>query len=426
METFCKKEVRMQEQKELTLYINIPYCNSKCHFCVYVAHIKTQDLIRQQALHTDYVEALKTQIRKHGSDFKQRGYTIHSIYFGGGTPTSLSTEQLIDILATLRDTMDFSPNYVDTTLETTPENVVGHDFKRLKSAGFDRISMGVQSMLDSRLRRLGRCHSNAQVKSALETFKNAGINNINIDLMIGLPDETDDEISINLNQGALLDTNHCTIYMYIPAENTVFKKKLQKYYSTEEMFGKYRLATQIMEKYGYDEYQCQYFSKDKSRCICDTTYFGLTTEWFAFGSTGNSLLNGKIIKGPAHHKDFIDRPLRPGYIGSARNEPDYLELHYNLAITSEFGLDINLWGKRMGISLEETIKSNINIDSFHHFLLHKSWIKEENGRYRFTNRENKAYYSCMSLSLAHNKEHLKEFNNTYSKYASVMIQNDLS
>lgn len=410
----------MENHKELAIYINIPYCNSKCHFCVYVAHIKTHDLVKQQALYGEYVEALKKQIRQHGSDLKERGYSIHSIYFGGGTPTSLSTEQLIDILTTLKETMDFGPSYVDCTLETTPENVVGHDFKKLKAAGFDRVSMGIQSMLDKRLRSLGRCHSNAQVKSALEMFTNAGIHNVNIDLMVGLPDETEDELSENLNQAVLLGTNHCTVYMYIPAEDTVFKKKLQKYYTTEEMYNKYQSAKKIMAAHGYDEYQWQYFSKDKSRCICDTTYFGLTTEWFAFGSTGNSLLDGKIIKGPSHHKDFIDKPFQPGYIGLARKEPDYLELHYKLAIASEFGLDKELWHKRMGISLEDTFKSNINIDSFHHFLIEKNWIKEVNGRFKFTSSENKAYYSCMSLSLIRNAEELKKFNHRYSKYAEKM------
>jgi oxygen-independent coproporphyrinogen III oxidase len=398
-------------EKELTLYINIPYCNSKCHFCVYVAHIKTEDLIKQKALHASYVEALKIQIKKHAPIFQERGYRIHSIYFGGGTPTSLSTDQLIDILATLKGNLEFSSNYVDTTLETTPENVVGHDFKRLRLAGFDRISMGVQSMLDGRLKRLGRCHSQSQVTSALKTFHEAGINNINIDLMVGLPDESDEEISQSLGEAIYLNNNHFTIYMYIPAEGSVFKKKLTKYYSEDELLNKYLQAKKIMTDHGYMEYQWQYFSKDKTRCICDTTYFGLTTEWFAFGSTGNSLLNQKVIKGPAHHKDFIDRPLRPGQIFAARNASEYLELHYNLAITCERGLNVDLWQDRLGISFVDTLKRNDYINASHHYLLERNWLSEKQGCFSFTSDVNRARYSCMRLAIDHNREEVEKFNN---------------
>lgn len=405
----------MDNHKDLTIYINIPYCNSKCHFCVYVAHIKTSDLIKQQAVHADYVEALKKQIRTHAPVFQQRGYRIRSIYFGGGTPTSLSTEQLVDILTTLRSNMDLSQNYVDTTLETTPENVVGHDFQKLRDAGFDRISMGVQSMLDHRLKRLGRCHTNAQVSSALNQFQNSGFNNINIDLMIGLPDEDDQEIISNLEQASRLNTNHCTVYMYIPAEDTVFKKKMKKYYSADELMHKYHLAKEIMCASDYNEYQWLYFSKDKSRCICDTTYFGLTTDWFAFGSTGNSLLNRRIIKGPAHHKDFIQTPLKPEQIYSPKEVPWYLELHYNLAISSEIGLNTHFWQDRLGISFEDTLKSHSNINAVHHYLLEKKWLKNDGERFYFPNSEEKARYSCERLAMERNEEGLNAFNAQYEK-----------
>lgn len=406
-------ECLMDNQKEISLYINIPYCNSKCHFCIYVAHIKTKDLIKQQNLHADYVEALKKQIRTHGHDFRAKGYRIHSIFFGGGTPTSLSTDQLVDVLTTLRESMDLSPNYVDTTLETTPENVIGHDFKKLYAAGFDRISMGVQSMIDSRLKRLGRCHNNAHVKSALEIFKEAGIKNVNIDLMIGLPDETNDEIISNIGQALSLNVNHCTVYLYMPAEGTVFKKKLQKFYSPEELYSKYSLVKELMENNGYNEYQWQYFSKDKTRCICDTIYFGLSTEWFAFGSTGNSLLNRMVIKGPAHHEDFIKNPLRPGQIFSPKNAPEYLELHYNLAISSEAGLDTNFWYDRLGISLQDTLKKCVNINASHNYLISKGWLKENNGRWQFINNHVKAEYSCMRIAINYDQNALHEFNSKY-------------
>lgn len=413
----------MDHQKDLMIYINIPYCNSKCHFCIYVAHIKTSDLIKQQAVHADYVEALKKQILAHAPVFQQRGYRIRSIYFGGGTPTSLSTEQLVDILSTLRSNMELSPNYVDTTLETTPENVVGHDFKKLRAAGFDRISMGVQSMIDTRLKGLGRCHNNAQVVSALAEFKKGGFDNINIDLMIGLPNEDDDEIVNNLEQAASLNTNHCTVYMFIPAEDTVFKKKMKKYYSSEELMSKYKLATGIIAAHGYNEYQWLYFSKDKSRCICDTTYFGLTTEWFAFGSTGNSLLNRKIIKGPAHHKDFIERPLKPEQVYSPKEVPWYLELHYNLAVSSELGLNADLWQERLGISLEDTLKAHVNLDASHHYLLEKGWLKKDGGRFYFPNNEEKAQYSCKRLAMDHDEDGLRAFNNQYGRYQTKNVEN---
>lgn len=401
--------------KEITIYVDIPFCNSKCHFCGYVAHIKSSDLVKQHDRYTDYVQALKRQIRGFAPKLAAMGYTVNAVYFGGGTPTALATDQLIDLMETIRRYLDLSDGFQDATLETTPENVgPAHDFAKLRRNGFDRISMGVQSMVDERLRRIGRCHTNGQVQRAVETLGEAGFDSINIDLMLGLPGETDDELAETIEQGLTLGVNHYTTYIYVPMEGTVMTRLNHADFSAEDLERKYAFVRDRMVAAGYQEYMCQYFSRDATRCVCDWVYFGLMNEWIGLGSNANSLFQQRIWGGYGDYKQFIEAPLKPGAVGLAREHLPFLETHYYWALLSEGGLDFERFADMLGITFEEAFAQSPYIQAWHHYLTERDLIARSDYRFYFDDPKKQAHYVCKKIALLHDPEHKQEFYATHT------------
>jgi oxygen-independent coproporphyrinogen-3 oxidase len=405
--------------KDITLYVNVPFCNSKCHFCSYVAHIKTSDLIRQEHRYADYVAALKQQIAYFGESLTRQGYAVNAIYFGGGTPTVLSTTQLVELREALDTHFVRSEAFQDATLETTPENVALHDFARLHAAGFDRVSMGVQSMVDERLRRIGRCHTRDQVIEAVALLRQAGYGNINVDLMMGLPGETTDELLETITHALALGVNHYTAYVYVPVHNTVMKEfMLLETYDAAVLEEKYSIVHGRMLAAGYGEYMCQYFSNDRTRCICDWVYFGLMNDWIGFGSDATSLFQQRMWLGPSDADRFIRSPLKAGEIFPAQASKEIVERHFYWALLSESGLDADRFARSLGLSLAEALHRYPRLHAWHHYLLDRGLLQEGATGLSFRTSEGKTHYVCKQIELNYHPDREVDFFHTHAAIAA--------
>ena len=198
----------------LSLYIHIPWCVRKCPYCDFNSHEPQAELPVKE-----YVYALKEDLLIDAS--LAQGRQISSIFFGGGTPSLFPGEAIGQIIDNANTIIGIE-NGAEITLEANPGTTECLSFSSLKSAGVNRLSMGVQSFNDQHLKKLGRIHNSSQAKIAFERAQNAGFSNINIDLMHGLPDQTLDDALLDLQQAINLSCTHISWYQLTIEPNTAF------------------------------------------------------------------------------------------------------------------------------------------------------------------------------------------------------------
>lgn len=193
------------------IYVHIPFCLNKCNYCDFLSFRSTPNFIDK------YVEYLIKEIEMYRSN------PFETIYFGGGTPSILSVEQLKKILDVIPKKRD-----AEITIEVNPKTVSFEKFKQLKNIGFNRVSIGIQSFNSKLLKILGRMHSSLEGEEAYFNARKAGFENISLDLMFSLPEQTLDDLKEDLDHLFKLKPEHFSIYSLIWEEGTPFFEKLQK------------------------------------------------------------------------------------------------------------------------------------------------------------------------------------------------------
>ena len=264
------------------LYIHIPFCQSRCSYCAF--HSGT-DLTQQAA----YADALCHELERR-RDFLPNPL-LHSIYFGGGTPSTLSAEAFEKIFAAIRQHFVIAPD-AEITVECNPDDVSDNLIGSLAALGVNRISMGVQSMNDNELRIVNRRHTAAQVVEAIDICHRNTIHNISIDLIFGLPTQTPDSWRQTLDTALALPVTHLSAYNLSIEENTPLERKITQGILTEvdeetqlEMF---RMLREQTTAAGFEHYEISnfclpgYHSRHNSRYWDGTPYLGIGAAAHSF------------------------------------------------------------------------------------------------------------------------------------------------
>ena len=192
------------EKTPLGIYIHVPFCRSKCQYCDFYSLSCKDDLLMD-----DYVKAICTHIKETGP--LAPGYWVDTVYFGGGTPSFLGADRMAAILTTVRQNFDVSPR-AEITFEANPDSVTPRLLRRLKSEGFNRVSLGVQCDTDTLLEQLGRPHTYEDAVTAVEKIRKAGFKNLSLDLMYGLPGQTLESWQYTLINVLQLKPDHMSCY----------------------------------------------------------------------------------------------------------------------------------------------------------------------------------------------------------------------
>ncbi|MEW6543252.1 MAG: radical SAM family heme chaperone HemW [Nitrospirota bacterium] len=195
------------------LYIHVPFCLSRCHFCSFSLEVHRPD--RAQA----YLEALRREIELRAEAKTLDGRTPDSLYFGGGTPSLLPAEQLAGLVALVRTELGLTDR-AEITLEAHPGTVTERGLAALVGSGFNRISFGIQSLDQDELLRIGRPNQTAAVRSAVQTARSAGFANLNLDLIYGLPGQTIETWLTTLDEALALQPTHLSCYALTVEERT--------------------------------------------------------------------------------------------------------------------------------------------------------------------------------------------------------------
>lgn len=238
------------------IYIHIPYCKQACHYCDFhfSTYLKTKP---------DLVDAICQEIKLQTSYLS--GKPIKTIYFGGGTPSLLSSYELEKILNAIEKNFSVSTN-VEITLEANPDDLSKENLTIFKSKGINRLSIGIQSFNDDFLQLFNRAHTSQMAIDCVANARNIGFDNISVDLIFGVPNQTLQQFQIDLDKIIALDTQHISIYGLTIEENTTFGKweKAKKIQPIDEEIaaGQFELIMDVLTTNGFNQYEISNFSKN--------------------------------------------------------------------------------------------------------------------------------------------------------------------
>lgn len=271
------------QSKSLGIYVHIPFCRSKCQYCDFYSLPRSE---KTPELMDRYVQALEAHIREGGA--RATKYVVDSVYFGGGTPSYFGPERLKSLFSTLSKRFNVS-KAAEVTLEANPDSITEKGCQRLLSAGFNRISIGVQSNNDQILKVLGRPHTFRQAQRAVAIARNAGFGNISLDLMYGLPAQSPQQWADALGSIIDLKPEHISCYGLTLSPGTpLYNYRHQAALPDDDaQAAMYLYAASTLEAYGYHQYEISNFAKTGRECVHNLKYW-LGGEYMSFGPSAAS------------------------------------------------------------------------------------------------------------------------------------------
>lgn len=345
--------------RPLQIYLHVPFCASKCHFCDWVDDIPTVQLTSGPRVRRRYADALCRQIEFWGPRLTAIGYRPHSIYWGGGTPTRLDPGDLDRIGRALAASFDMSA-LVQHSLESTPNDLTPEKLERLAAIGVDRLSIGVQSFDPEQLRRAGRAHSAEQAIAAVRLAQQSGIADINLDLISGFPDERLGTFRKTLELTVALDVTHVSVYSYRATRRTIMAMQVhdgvRQALDLDEMIASYEVAQEVLSAAGYDEYCFNYFAKD-TRYRFDAGLYGyqLTGDIIGFGAGATSTIGHLSLGNPETPIErFIEDPSVFDSVTSfGVGRPEMLFPLFGGALMTQGGLNFERFESLTGVSFQQ-------------------------------------------------------------------------
>ena len=238
----------------LGLYIHIPFCRSKCAYCDFYSLPKSEEKM------DGYVEALIRHLKEAAPQMERQA--VDTVYFGGGTPSYLGEKRLCRLLKTVKKLYRVAPD-AEITLEANPDSIGDHKaLRHLRRAGFNRISLGVQSADDAMLKRIGRVHNYAQVIAAAEAVRRAKIENLSIDLIYGLPEQDMTDWEATLQKAVELKPQHISCYALKVEEGTPLwrEKDTLVVADDDQQAEMYLRAVELLAQQGYGQYEISNFA----------------------------------------------------------------------------------------------------------------------------------------------------------------------
>jgi putative oxygen-independent coproporphyrinogen III oxidase len=257
-------EVRFAVLPPLALYVHLPWCVRKCPYCDFNSHER-----REALPEAEYLSALIADLE--GMLPSVWGRRIVSIFIGGGTPSLFSPEAIERLLSDIRARIPVDP-VAEITLEANPGTVEAARFRGYRAAGVNRISLGVQSFDDAMLAKLGRIHSSDEARRAIDTALQA-IENVNIDLMYGLPGQSLEMARADVTEGIRLQTTHFSAYQLTLEPNTVFYSKPPQLPEHDACADMQLLYEDALAQAGFEHYETSAFARPGKRCRHNLNYW---------------------------------------------------------------------------------------------------------------------------------------------------------
>lgn len=316
----------------LGLYIHVPFCGRKCRYCAFYSDCYSPVLAEE------YVNAVIRNIR-HYSDKNQ---VVDTLYFGGGTPSLLTPMQLERIISTAVESFNLTED-AEITLEANPNTINPQKLCELRRIGINRLSLGVQSMVDDELAFLGRSHTAERAVKAVNDAFDAGFENISCDLMLGIPRQTAESLEFSINRLAELPIQHISAYILKVEENTPFdcedvRNALPDEDTSADMYLK---MCSLLESKGFEQYEVSNFAIKGFESRHNSRYWKCL-DYLGIGPSAHSCYKGKRFAVPSDISDFVQSELQSTVVTD--ESPCGFEERAMLALRLKEGLDITSAG----------------------------------------------------------------------------------
>jgi len=376
MATGRKKGVKDSSGKGLLLYIHVPFCQSRCHYCNFHSQAFNQVTFAW------YFKLLLQEIELWGKRLKKP--LLRTIYFGGGTPSLIPLHQLDQIMKALDKAFTFGSG-MEATLEANPDSATDVSyFRALLNMGFNRLSLGIQSLNDMELHTMGRPHSAAMAVQSFESARKAGFGNISVDLIWGLPGQRFKAWIAQLDTVSKMRPEHISAYNLTIEPNTVMAKLCGeegdfKLPSEQEQSRMFIYGAEFLESVGYMHYEVSNFARMGFMSAHNSGYWD-GSDYLGLGPSAVSTIGRRRFTTP-RYMDEYDAYVRGGLVGEDHElltDDNLLKEMVMLSLRTAKGLDLKEFRKRAGFDIIKRQQQLITA------LHRENLIRISHGRLRLT------------------------------------------
>ncbi|HEL0246094.1 TPA: oxygen-independent coproporphyrinogen III oxidase [Streptococcus equi subsp. zooepidemicus] len=331
-------------KKPTSAYVHIPFCTQICYYCDF-----SKVFIKNQPVDA-YLEALIKEFESYQIS------SLKTLYIGGGTPTAITAKQLDYLLSHLQQHLQLD-QLEEFTIEANPGDLTEDKIAVLRQSAVNRISLGVQTFNDKQLKQIGRSHTEAQIYATIASLKEAGFQNISIDLIYALPGQTMQQVKENVAKALSLDIPHLSLYSLILEHHTVFMNKMRRgklQLPTEDLEAEmFEYIISEMEANGFEHYEISNFTKPGFESRHNLMYWN-NDEYFGCGAGASGYLNGIRYR----NRVPIQHYLKAVAEGNARlsEEPltkeEMMEEELFLGLRKKSGVSVSRFQEKFGLSFE--------------------------------------------------------------------------
>ena len=359
----------MKKNETKAAYVHIPFCSHICYYCDFAKVLMTGQPVEA------YIDELLKEYDSYGIS------SLQTLYIGGGTPSVLPADQLEKLLTHLTKNLDLE-ELEEFTVEANPSDLTDEVLTVLAQSPVNRISLGVQSFDDKLLKKIGRAHTEAQVYSSIERLRAAGFENITIDLIYGLPNQTMEMVERDVQKFLELDLPHVALYSLILEDHTVFMNRQRRgrlrLPSDDRNADMYEYIIETLTAKGYSHYEVSNFGKIGYESKHNMTYWD-NAEDYGVGAGASGYLEGIRYKnhGPVHH--YL-REENKRVNEEVLTRKQRIEEEMFLGLRKKNGVSIERFHKKFGQTLEEVYGTIIEELAFQKMLF------EADGRIQMTEK----------------------------------------
>ncbi len=353
------------------LYVHIPYCKRKCNYCDFCSLPSTDGDVPNE-----YIDALTSEIRSYKREDKIR---LSTVYFGGGTPSLLSPSDMARIVFAIRESFDLS-EVSEFTFEANPGTLTSQKALAYKLLGFNRVSMGLQSIHENEMKILGRIHNFGNFQASFNILRDAGFENINVDLMYGIPEQTLDSFKATLDTVCAMSPEHISAYGLIVEEGTPLHGSIRRLPlpTQDEECDMYELCCDTLRSNGYSHYEISNYARQGFESKHNLIYWH-TDAYIGVGASAHSYFGGCRYSNTDSVDEYIygvRRAVQPLPLTASERKYEYVMLGMRLAE----GISTSDYKSRFGETFAEDKREYLN-------MLERIGLAEfTDGRFRLTER----------------------------------------
>ncbi|MEJ8554306.1 radical SAM family heme chaperone HemW [Tepidibacter sp. Z1-5] len=362
---------------EKGLYVHVPFCIKKCNYCDFNSFkLNPQDK-------KDYIEGIITEMQLYSKQLNENYFS--TVFIGGGTPSILENQELKLLIDNIHDNFNIADD-AEISIEANPGTLTKEKLETLYLAGVNRLSMGLQSSNQKHLESLGRIHSYEEFKKNFEIARKIGFENINVDLMFSLPNQTFDEWKQTLKDVVKLNPTHISAYSLIIEDETVFGRlydegKLELL--DEELYLKmYYYTRDYLKENGYNQYEISNYAKNKKSCKHNILYWKCA-QYLGLGPGSHSYLNQKRYSNYKDIKTYCEK-LRNSELPIEHIEKldkqDMMEEKIIMGLRMNEGIDLEKFNEGFEVDFMKIYKNEVEA------LKNNGLVKLENSKMCLTNK----------------------------------------